>query len=770
MPSGCIPNKSIPLVMSKFPGWLSNKSPIITCLSIILILASLSMIPIVESTLVDSNSTKTLSIAQFCAEGSIKLLNSTSALISCRMPENVANTHKKEIDESTLKVSYHMISIFKINFVSESCDERYIAINADRELETCRAEMDWFGQYGDGPVSDPYEITNKFCNMSHVYLPRGKNNSTRSVVVNNLLPDTAYHFSASVVLNNSRDESLNSRDESLNSRDESLKLDPIDLGTICTEKSPPIYPPQTDLSSYHLRDHDISDHDISAQPTMIDLFWRPVPSLLRASRGINYTINCTAETENKKILSDLVGSETGHKSLSVSMSNNESYLCEFKSTNNFGLSEDSSLIRIPRADQLLVFGKKFKFFVVSYSEFVYTLTWTNISEIDPRYKVSDTVYTIYWCSKVEKAKDCNRLDGLFRTNLTKERLRLFNAGYRYFFGLSIRTNANNDSSGIIWSDCIANPEDASTPLEVIKSFGADHNSVHLVWHPRCASMAALIEDYEIAFCQLENIDPCQSSMPKYEGKADINTFQNNSICHSKIFKNNFDTQTDIKDLKASTLYAIRLRYSTNSSRSNQWSLWSNIAFAHTPAHPSNTEYCASGSLISNFFTVLIAIIILGILYIPTKKTLSHIFRLFFQYKQASVIVPQRIQETLGSKDSQSEIGLKHWVNRFSGCDHDSLSVHSGSSFKSHIQATENEPMMNNVELSDKFDYISNNDAGDYIPSNFLQGRVDLGEADGLSTGDDQEDGRSEYDDVSVQSHPSLFNAILGKNETNEETK
>lgn len=748
----------------------------------------------------------------------IEQITNTSVRISCKRTPATSSIHRKELDESQLRITYNIAAVFRTMFETQSgtCGDTWVRSNQENEFAICIDNMG--GHYGD---HEAYNFAEHHCKEHELYMGIGDGSEQNSTIVNDLLPGLPYAFNTSVVYRKD--------DRYINLQDNPVKY-------LCMNETSPLQSPQTNNNCFDIRSS-------SRGYRTVRLLWKPVPPLLYGSKEINYTISCKGEGNETGIYTEDVqgANNVGFVEIDKNIAYDQSYQCTIRSKNNFGVSEKNSIITIPRQENVLKPSDKFKFFVLSSDEkdrYKFTLTWSGLSTMYPELKNVTPSYTIYWCT----SHICENIEGILKTDENELELSLDKRDAHAFqFGLSVETNLQH-STGIIWSECIQ-PEKADKlgPLDISKFHVPDnnHTSLHLSWEfkDQCKSIIALVSKYEFRYCALEPVNPCVVNNGSILNIERVVNLDDTSICHNITIGDKLITQYTLKSLKPSTLYAIQMRYHLQGD--DRLSEWSSLKFTHSGASPSDRRPCPANQswvmLISLIGGSLVTMIIVCLVM---KPIIVHVCKLAKTYKgsykrTSNVVSVSFKDDAINSSDyslnlttdrfpmsqdvkllwsnrdeptSTPHFGLTDYEYDFENTrgdgaynpiekisnhdletrDRDVMScdvisktptgqVETGTSYITTTPKTTNYrttgPILNNDDNNNNNSQSDTNgdtrpldlNANDYI---HMHGDTDGQTGFDYSSASDQDD-LLDLDDVSVQSHPSLFDAIFSKSDSNE---
>lgn len=694
--------------------------------------------------------------------GRVKIIitrqNSTSVVISYERPSLVNFPQKIDLKNYDIKITYKLLTLYRGIIAGRLCAEVFFHQH-ENEYDSCISDLQYFGYYDDPPgLSNNYE---KHCQEGSFTINCGDGYSPMSgeKVIEGLLPNVAYRYTIKPIHRSNQKASM---------EDEKSE-------NMCQDPAEPEYPPQSDIGSYLI-------HVDPKQPTerIVDILWRPLPTAFQSSPDIMNSIDCYIDDESnrKKFFSSNESVEIGRVTIGKILES-QSCLCELRATHPIGNngwleSQKKSLIRIPKKENTIhsLWEKGFRFFVISTvsksSEYVnYSLTWTHLSDIYPEYKNFTTVYTIYWCPRDDNMI-CKNIKGIYKTEQNKwdvtlpTKLRIENS-VNYHFGISLRTkNDTLSSHGIHWG-CISSKDSQDKYDIYVKASDTKPDEVEISWNSQtCQSRISLIQGFELAYCQLEPLDPCQGGNYKGSHNQSID-FDNNPNCKIDPIENTdgLKISTIVKGLKSSHLYAFGVRYE---------GAWSKPSFVPIIDPPTN----CSSSLTKYVISALVVFLFLSVIYVTTNKFVSHYWTLFRKFKQTSVTVPTKIEEALGERDDQVGIALKFWVNRFSPKELETMSVDSCSSMETNSDDMEDILSESFKDSEQEVGYIQDTTRADYIPRKEYRYKESenpgyiVPSSDYVREADN--DFSDDLDEVSLQSHPSLFDAIFGTSISNQNEK
>lgn len=539
----------------------------------------------------------------------------------------------------------------------------------------------------------------------------------------------------------------------------------LELPTVyCTPPDRPRFQPRTDPSSFR----------IYTAPTGIstkrraDLYWNPVPHILRSSDDFHYHIKCCSHpnSDNLPCIEKNVEADIGLAEVDSGLEDDE-YSCSIRSENELGHSEGSHII-IPAQKNYLYIPNLLTLYILAWPvgtqlEATYRMRWPRVDQ--NQNSKSTGTYTIYRCTSFASsdASKCTSIEILHKSPTSSENRFIVNRALDGKFGISFRNETH--STGINWAapPCIMNQELLSD-LKALTILGSSlHNKTAVTLKFAlldCTPIITQIEKFELIYCAAGSAKVCADTVLLNKGLAKTQTEQDwtgNKDCTTTNITNNLSLDIIWNGLKLSNRYEFRLRYQIGSIKSR----WSDAMVIDFADHRSTPWFCR------NFHIAIPLVIILVLLVtVVVIKTLAQkCATLFLICKEAEANVPERFRsKDQPDEETWSEIGLKYWLQsdpdqssvRRSSTDIDS-SGH-GSNIKDDHQDTPSDKTGKQVARS--FSSLSD----DYVQ---LPTHSDTPELEGSDRMVDLNIGHQEdnhQDDTSVSSYSSSFlNHILDAN-------
>lgn len=714
--------------------------------------------------------TKTISFYVTICIGMNILIISENLLLVCPQIHNSEDSLSNDLDIEKINstcvkltradvkitkedVHFYQILRYRLNLAEvihlehlKSCNnprkELYESGDLDRDIAHCKKILGRF----DSARAD---ILNPYCDWKEVSMNLSDPLVNNTILINDLLPSQPYYFYSSI----------NYTRKGIPSVLEEERF----VGSICMDEGEPFYPPQTDLGSFKFsnalqttRTRKNRNHDNSRK---VDLYWMPVPRFLAGSLSLSYQISCSNLEEKSLAVNETVDEiQIGILSIPLGLTENSSYLCVLKSKNGIGDSRDQSEIIIPKNRNIIDTKGKFQFYVAEVLTGEYLLRWTKIDSLLLAGESLDSSmkgnYTVYWCRINSPAQGCMAIEGLERTHENFLTLSLDVIQQNRIFGISYKSHDDKYFTGIMWAECIATirtqAQSAHDPIEIYKAIGSpnNHTTINISWSYRgCRSIITLVQDYEINYCIIRQVDPCLplTGNVGYDSELLNYGFNDTDVCKNYTVHYELTTEVTLRGLASSTLYFIRIRHKLVNGTINQWS---NPVYAITLAEPMEAGECSDRfrNITESLVIIFLALITTGVIYIYIKRKLFHYWSLASQIRKVETQLPQRIDEKLNKKNNEvahdsNDIGLKFWSNRFS----DSRSMGGSSITNSESSLADDKDncedrnlRTNNGPSSFVTDYIPNRLMTGYVeqsPMTQLTDVIDDNQKDIISVGD-----------------------------------
>lgn len=711
------------------------------------------------------------------ANNGIKLtsLNSTAVKFEYNknLVDNLSNdglSDKHHTQEQILyKITYQLDLANLLLYEDDTCQHKSLIVDDEKKemyRNSCKSELHRFGS----STIDDSDLSDNYCDPKTV-------TTNQSMIIGNLLPHQKYHFKY---------------EGSYSWGNQTETIIPHEEDTICMDNSAPLYSPQTDLGAYR------TTFDPRCETVRrVEVYWRPLPKAFLGAKDIQNVINCFDLEEKNKLVVDetLYDNRHGMIDMNYPFKKDHAYSCHLKSRNKIGASSDTSHIYIPRMNQTLRFPDKLVLHAAAISNEKYYLSWINSTDFLTLEKetikmlnktsylnrpYSSGTYTIYWCSVTAPADGCTSIEGLYKTKTNKIMINIptTDKGHKHrIFGISYRSYNNLLNTGIKWSNCVYLIGSQFQPLNeavyITKAVGVvdDHSAMVIDWQSKgCSAITAVIDSFEINYCFIENLDPCLAQVAKNETIfPEITDFDGNRNCSTVFEKNEMTNELILKNLNASTKYAIRIRHYINNK---PVIYWSRPIFGHTLADKTKSDRCSLGNIQRTISTLLLRLvfIVFPLLYI-IRKSIVFCSKIVKRFNRANTGMPQRIEASFNKADNLSEVGLKYWINRFpapvdetySTSSECSLDVYAYDSKTCMITKRTLDHCAKN-EDEDKEDYNNQlSNIPEYIPSQMLshdnqstQGSL----TESLQDNEREDDNLSDSDELSVTSHSSFLENIL----------
>lgn len=536
----------------------------------------------------------------------------------------------------------------------------------------------------------------------------------------------------------------------------------------CTPPGPPRYQPQTDHSSFRLYS---APPEISSE-RRVDLYWKPVPHLLRSSDNFKYHVSCcySFNLNGTQCIEKDVEPDMGLLELDRGLQDVE-YRCSIRSTNEFGES-DASQIVIPPQKSYLYLPDLLKLYI-NVSKETFRMNWPRLHQHHNNKIHPGGHYVIYHCTSsstisssidVDKCTSIEilhrspaRSDNEFTINLTRSStsIKSQSPGSKKF-GISFRNETH--STGINWAGPPCNfDKDTLTDLKpVTVSRASYYNSTAVsikISIEDCDSIIAAITKFELTHCKIGPTKLCADGVLLNEtlthGLVEYD-WNNKENCVTTYISNDLFLDLIWNGLILSTRYKFRLRYHIREIQS-RWSNPMTVDFADKKSSP---WFCQPSI---NLALVILALFFLSVVLgkFITRKCMNFIHIC----KEAEANVPQRLKpRNCDNEESWSEIGLKYWLqadpdlsDSQKSCNDCDSSGHGSNlrakSSGSHSGRDDN-PAIDKSTSSLSDDYIqirAKPDISDYIISDGV-----------ISPLDDQHQGLDQRDDRSTSSYSSSF--------------
>lgn len=538
----------------------------------------------------------------------------------------------------------------------------YVSKDLDRDIASCKQKVDRF---------DKADILHGYCDWNEAFM--NVTAMENSVVISNLLPALPYYFFMNYYFHEKGSEPIPIGEE---------KFDKI-----CMDEGIPSYPPQTDLGSFRVstkQQRGTRKNRDYPNDERVELYWRTVPHLLAGSENLSYQVSCSSTDEKNVTFDGMINDiTTGTLDFPIGLLANCSYKCALRSKNRLGYSLNYSEIVIPKPENVIDLDGKFRFYVAEVSNGEYFSRWTDVdSLLSGRESLNSSSrgnYTVYWCTIRSSSLGCTDIEGFEITNENFLTLLLEGDGkpQNRILGISYKSYDGKSFTGIIWAECIATmrtqAQNANEPIEIYKALGSpgNHSTINISWSYRgCRSIIVLAEKFDIEYCSIKQVDPCSPIAAKSLDDSELINydFTNKKVCREDKVINRLETEIVLKNLSASTMYAIRIKHQLPNGTYNQWS---NPVYAITLAEPKKAKECSARTKI--FFEALILVLTFSVFIVVIcmfiKRMFFHYWSLASQIRKVETQLPQKIDEKLNKKNDEEEnefidIGMKFWSNRF----------------------------------------------------------------------------------------------------------
>ncbi|XP_017471871.1 PREDICTED: cytokine receptor-like isoform X1 [Rhagoletis zephyria] len=252
----------------------------------------------------------------------------------------------------------------------------------------------------------------------------------------------------------------------------------IDFQTL---PSAPEVPPAVDVSSFYLN------------ATHLRLFWYPTPEYHRNGSNFHYIVKQMEETD---VAVDQPPLHIQVPTVAFPWNNVRSYIFEIRSSNEQGVSLNSSQIRIPSLpknyDNRTPLGIRNVYHALQRT---YTLLWNS-----PEDSANVESYTVFWCKpKSVASNECHNVIGFRQLN---RNARNFKIQQSQPLVLAVAANYPDFYTGMHWAKCTA---DVSNDLEKLEPEIVEKKaySITVRWSSErvCAS---LIKGYTITYCKTKS--------------------------------------------------------------------------------------------------------------------------------------------------------------------------------------------------------------------------------------------------------------------------
>lgn len=620
-------------------------------------------------------------------------------------------------------------------------------------IDQCRNSVFNFKE----PTDYQYVVKSKFkryC-QKHTDIRKLNQYGTYDKIITDLLPGQPYSFRVSL----QSDLFGNNR-----TYQESVLIESANICTYTLQLKPE-YVPQTGEGSFAWLDRKNNTGDVSR----IELYWRPVPEVLRSGKILSYHLRCV-DNFNQQLLSmiiddPLVGQISLHKA------NNISYSCELKSINSLGRSNKSSPIFVPSKSHLIDI-EHINFYITELTSQEYILKWPDPdrSELE---KIMSSVpdeysYTVYWCKRSPARDDCSNFEGMYSSRTSwKSRIKNLTLPAQKIedrkFALSFRIN--NLYSGMIWMKCLSRlgsiDKSFTNQLKLIEAKGVEgnHTSLKIGWRFISCPLIPVVKTYEISMCIIEQVNPCSAQVDNVIAKEEVQRLIASTDlmdCSTSQVHDPLKTDALVNNLNSSTKYLVRVRFHLNDGQN--LSEWSQGVLAQTYADPVDTRECWRQSLVFNIVAIMGSLLFCGLLYLMSHRFIRRRFSVLIGYTRSHIELPDRLTDNDIFDDPRQLI--KAAANSFNlGKDPESESNLSGSQaldVTSVHSAEVNDCSQNSLKY--KFPIF------DYIPCELLSGdemaEQTTTESQQGSPHEDLHNALTNADEVSLTSHSSFLATIL----------
>lgn len=543
-----------------------------------------------------------------------------------------------------------------------NCHEKiqvYLSENLEHDIVSCKRKFDRF----DIARAD---ILYSYCEWKEAFI--NVTASENSVIISDLLPAQPYYFYMYTYFHSKGTEPT--------------LLDKERFGKICMDEGKPLWPPQTNPGAFRMsttQQRKTRKNRNSLNNQRVEIYWRTVPHLLAGSRNCSYQVSCS-NMDEKNITFDRMVDDitTGILEFPIGLLASSSYKCVLRTKNRVGYSLNYSEIVIPKPENVIELDEKFRFYVAEISNGEYFLRWTDIDSLLSG-SSNTSIYTVFWCTVRSSGFGCTDLEGFETTNENYMTLLLEGDGIpqNRIFGISYKSYDGKLFTGIIWAECIATirtqAQNANGLIEIYKApeSPGNHSTINISWSYRgCRSIIVLVDNFHIEYCSIKQVDPCSPIAAKSLDDSELVNydFTNKKVCRKDTVRNELGTNIVLKNLTASTIYAIRIRHKLPNGTYNQWS---NPVHAITLAEPIKAKECAAKTKI--FFEALLIVLTFSVFIVVIcmfiKRMFFHYWSLASQIRKVETQLPQKIDEKLNKKNDEEgnesiDIGMKFWSNRF----------------------------------------------------------------------------------------------------------
>lgn len=559
-------------------------------------------------------------------EMNIEIYNSTTVIIS--WPSMDSRFDNRDVSKFSLDINYTLVYA-ELFSGSQYCSAT-LGLSHHQEdhnifLNQCKQSVSYFTQSDDIEDSDQESLTH-YCDVERLRL---NVSSSELMFIGDLLPGQPYSVTAT--LHGPR-KGVHQDQQN----DTEVLSGPL-YHSICMLDDVPRFVPQTDLGSFV-----ILNRDKKAHQSEIELYWRPVPKVLQSGSDFRHRLTCLNESGYEVFEPRVFDQRTGRANLTKP--SNESYTCQLRSMNRLGISKDYSRIILPKVGQLINLQAHPKFYVATLSPNEYILKWSpQLKHENDTESREDYQYTIYWCNPGNVLSGCSDIEGMLRTRKNIYYLKMPSIVHQpRNFGLSFRSP--KFYSGIIWSDCIATSQEHTMyePLKIVEAIGVEgnHTALKISWMFRgCNSMTALVSSFELALCDLGQVNPCLIPVPNSIPNDDTQKYDYTNCPIIKV-SNKLNNEAILNKLGPSTKYLVRVRYSLQNQTYNPWS---EGVIAHTYADPFDTRSCWQRSILFNVSIIVATIILLSLIYCSTYRYVGHYLEVINRYRQSHKELPERLK-------------------------------------------------------------------------------------------------------------------------------
>ncbi|XP_025262326.1 cytokine receptor-like isoform X1 [Camponotus floridanus] len=250
----------------------------------------------------------------------------------------------------------------------------------------------------------------------------------------------------------------------------------------------PSFPPQTDIGSFEIVENNgIRD---------VYLYWQMIQEYHENGNKFKYWINHMEENDHKIVLEPNEMTKTYAKFNGLSFNK---YRFKIVSQNEIGISKNYTEIIVPSQDKMP--REPIEFTKMAFEKGLYELSW-----VPPIRHETITNYTIFWCdSKRDRPYQCTGYLNWTHVsmNTTVYNITVPNPNKIYQFAIS--ANANEGSSGMVWSSCtvIRSKELGRMKFIWINRFGLDF--IEVAWYFDCSDRIGVIKEIKTYYCPVVSV-------------------------------------------------------------------------------------------------------------------------------------------------------------------------------------------------------------------------------------------------------------------------